>query len=397
MSEDKSKEQLKKEAAERAKEAARRKMEQLKAEKEAAKNTEVQKEEAHVVEEPTVENEVKQEEPASEDEKAKALALAKAKAVAAAKAKAAAIAKQKAAEASEQAQAEESEETSDDDKAKALAAAKAKAVAAAKAKAAALAKQKAAEGGETPADGADDEKAKAIAAAKAKAVAAAKAKAAALAKQKATGGEDTASAGSDDEVAKAKAKAIAVAKAKAAAAAKAKGKTDGGKEAPVEEVKPSHNQPLLDEVKALIEREFGTDVIEESIINTLSKHDPTFTIKRDAYFKVAQFLKNNEQLQFTYLSGLHGTDFIEYMEVYSYIYSYKRKHGIALKVKADREQPIVDSITPIWEGANWPERETYDLLGIQFEGHPKLERILLPDNWVGYPLRKDYVQFDEGV
>ncbi|PGL70355.1 NADH-quinone oxidoreductase subunit C [Bacillus sp. AFS055030] len=286
--------------------------------------------------------------------------------------------------------------TSEDDKAKALAAAKAKAVAAAKAKAAALAKQKAA-GGEAPAEGKDDEKAKALAAAKAKAVAAAKAKAAALAKQKAAGGEDTATAGSDDEAAKAKAKALAIAKAKAAAAAKAKGKTEGVKEAPVEEVKASHNQPLLDEVKALIEKEFGAEVIEEAIINTLSKHDPTFTIKKDAYFKVAQFLKNNEQLQFTYLSGLHGTDFVDYMEVYSYIYSYKRKHGIALKVRADRNQPIVDSITPIWEGANWPERETYDLLGIQFEGHPKLERILLPDNWVGYPLRKDYVQFDEGV
>ncbi|WP_180232942.1 NADH-quinone oxidoreductase subunit C, partial [Bacillus sp. AFS055030] len=288
------------------------------------------------------------------------------------------------------------EVTSEDDKAKALAAAKAKAVAAAKAKAAALAKQKAA-GGEAPAEGKDDEKAKALAAAKAKAVAAAKAKAAALAKQKAAGGEDTATAGSDDEAAKAKAKALAIAKAKAAAAAKAKGKTEGVKEAPVEEVKASHNQPLLDEVKALIEKEFGAEVIEEAIINTLSKHDPTFTIKKDAYFKVAQFLKNNEQLQFTYLSGLHGTDFVDYMEVYSYIYSYKRKHGIALKVRADRNQPIVDSITPIWEGANWPERETYDLLGIQFEGHPKLERILLPDNWVGYPLRKDYVQFDEGV
>ncbi|WP_256597391.1 NADH-quinone oxidoreductase subunit C, partial [Pseudomonas sp. FW305-BF6] len=58
------------------------------------------------------------------------------------------------------------------------------------------------------------------------------------------------------------------------------------------------------------------------------------------------------------------------MEVYSYIYSYKRKHGIALKVKADREQPVVDSIATIWEGANWPERETYDLLGIKFVGHP---------------------------
>jgi NADH-quinone oxidoreductase subunit C len=85
------------------------------------------------------------------------------------------------------------------------------------------------------------------------------------------------------------------------------------------------------------------------------------------------------------------------MEVYVYLHSYKRKHGIAIKVKLDREQPEVQSVSDIWEGANWPERETYDLLGIQFIGHPKLERILLPETWVGYPLRKDYVQFDEGV
>ncbi|WP_199900105.1 NADH-quinone oxidoreductase subunit C [Caldalkalibacillus mannanilyticus] len=85
------------------------------------------------------------------------------------------------------------------------------------------------------------------------------------------------------------------------------------------------------------------------------------------------------------------------MEVYFHFYSYKEKHSLAVRVKTEREQATIASITPIWFGADWPERETYDLLGIVFEGHPNLTRILLPDDWVGYPLRKDYEQHDEEV
>jgi NADH-quinone oxidoreductase subunit C len=329
----------------------------------------------------------------------KAKEAAKAKAAAAAKAKAAAAAKAKAtAEATSGEEPEPNfepdvykEQTSEsvdqaDDKAKAAAAAKAKAAAAAKAKAAAAAKAKAQAGDSAETD--NDDKAKAAAAAKAKAAAAAKAKASRNAA--ATDGEG----GSDADE---KAKAIAIAKAKAAAAAKAKAskaETAGEEEEPK---KPSINQPTLDKYIKVISENIGEDVIEESYINELSKGVPTLVFKNERWFEVAQFLKHNEQLAFDYLSSLHGTDFETHMEVYIHFYSFKEKHSLAVRVKVDRDEPKIASVTPIWSGADWPERESYDLLGIQFEGHPNMTRILLSDDWVGYPLRKDYEQHDEEV
>ncbi|MEH7389804.1 NADH-quinone oxidoreductase subunit C [Bacillus sp. JJ1474] len=335
MSGEKDLEQLKKEAAAKAKAAALAKMK--------AKE----------------EGEAKEESPAEDLDiaKQKAAAAAKAKAAAAAKAKAAALAKQ-----SGEAPA------GDDEKAKAIAAAKAKAAAAAKAKAAALAKQS----GEAPAG--DDEKAKAIAAAKAKAAAAAKAKAAAGA----------GSGAGDDE----KAKAIAAAKAKA-----------GGKAAaePAEEKKPSPNQPYLDKYVKVIGDHLGQDVLEDYYINSLSKDVPTLVAKKESYYKLAEFLKYNEQLGFDYLSEIHGTDFETHMEVYVHLYSYKNRQSVALKVKIDRDEPTIESLVPLWAGANWPECEAYDLLGIKFTGHPNLYRILLGDDWIGHPLRKDYEPYDVEV
>lgn len=289
------------------------------------------------------------------DEKAKAAAAAKAKAAVAAKAEVAA------------GSVDDSE-----DKTKAAAAAKAKAAAAAKAKAAAAAKAKVAAGS---AD--DSDKAKAAAAAKAKAAAAAKARAAV-----GTGGA------ADDE----KAKAIAAAKAKAAAAAKAKAAGTSSARAAVaeEEEKPSPNQPYLDKYVKVIGDHLGQDVLEESYINRLSKDVPTLVVKKESYYKTAEFLKYNEQLGFDYLSEIHGTDFQTHMEVYAHLYSYKNHQSVALKVKIDRDQPVIDSLVQLWPGADWPECEAYDLLGIQFNGHPNLHRIMMGEDWVGHPLRKDY-------
>lgn len=251
-----------------------------------------------------------------------------------------------------------------------------------------------------------DAKAKAAAAAKAKAGASAKAKAAAKAKTAAAAKAKAGAATSEgenasddaDEKAKAKAKAIAIAKAKAAAAAKAKtAKTEGAEEKEAEPEIPSINQPYLDKYLKVIKDNIGEDVIEESYINKLAKDVPTLLIKNERWFEVAQFLKHNEKLAFDYLSSLHGTDFETHMEVYIHFYSFKEKQSLAIRVKADRDEPRVASVTPIWSGANWPERESYDLLGIHFEGHPNMTRILLSDDWVGYPLRKDYEQHDEEV
>ncbi|MFB6466222.1 NADH-quinone oxidoreductase subunit C [Cytobacillus sp. Hz8] len=415
MSGEKNLDQLKKEAAQKAKELAMKRLAEKqaindrKSEDVSENNVEVQK--VEIAQEASNEDEMdlaKKKAAAAAKAKAEALAkmkakeaaesvpetgageenldLAKKKAAAAAKAKAEALAKMKAKVAAESVPKTGTEEEDLDlAKKKAAAAAKAKAAAAAKAKAAALAKQT----DEAPAA---DEKAKAIAAAKAKAVAAAKAKSAAAAKAKAA--VQAADGATDD----AKAKAIAAAKAKAAAAAKAKAAGAGAKaEVSAEEQTPSKNQPYLDKYVKVIEEHLGKDVLEDSYINKLSKDVPTLVAKPESYYKIAEFLKFNEQLSFDYLSELHGSDFESHMEVYVHLYSYKNQQSVALKVKIDRAEPTILSLMPLWAGANWPECEAYDLLGIQFKGHPNLNRILLGEDWVGHPLRKDYEPYDVEV
>ncbi|PFI44552.1 NADH-quinone oxidoreductase subunit C, partial [Bacillus cereus] len=251
-----------------------------------------------------------------------------------------------------------------------------------KAKAAALAKQKR-EGTE---EVTEEEKAKA----KAKAVAAAKAKAAALAKQKASQGDGD----SGDE----KAKAIAAAKAKAAAAARAKTKgAEGKKEEVSKQEEPSVNQPYLNQYVEVIKGEIGEATLVDSYINKLSKDVPTLVVDPTKYYEVMELLRLHEGLAFDYMSELHATDFVTHMEVYVHLFSYGKKQSVAVKVKLDREEPQVESVTALWKGADWPEREAYDLLGIVFKGHPNLSRILMPDDWIGHPLRKDYEPYDVEV
>ncbi|MGN5652449.1 NADH-quinone oxidoreductase subunit C [Bacillus sp. Brlt_9] len=320
---------------------------------------------------------------------------AKRRAAAAAKAKAAALAKEK---------GERTEEVTEGEKAKE----KAKAAAAAKAKAAALAKGKR-EGIE---EVTEEEKAKA----KAKAAAAAKAKAAALAKGKREGTEEV----TEEEKAKAKAKAAAAAKAaalakgkregieevteeekakaKAAAAARAKTKgAEGKKEEESKPEEPSVNQPYLNQYVEVIKGKVGENTLVDCYINKLSKDVPTLVVETSKYYEVMELLRFHEGLAFDYMSELHATDFVTHMEVYVHLFSYGKKQSVAVKVKLDREEPQVESVAALWKGADWPEREAYDLLGIVFKGHPNLSRILMPDDWIGHPLRKDYEPYDVEV
>lgn len=169
------------------------------------------------------------------------------------------------------------------------------------------------------------------------------------------------------------------------------------KEEASEELEPSPKEPLLKKYVSIIEEHLGEDALEDSFINRASKDLPTLIAHPGFYFSIAKLLKTHEELQFNYLSELHGTDFKEYMEVYVHLYSFSQKENMALKVKLDREQPEIDSLTPLWEGANWPECEAYDLLGIKFTNHPDLKRIFLGEDWEGYPLRKDYEPYDVEV
>jgi NADH-quinone oxidoreductase subunit C len=82
------------------------------------------------------------------------------------------------------------------------------------------------------------------------------------------------------------------------------------------------------------------------------------------------------------------------MEAVYHLYSMEARHELMLKVRVPRDAPKVPSVARIWSGANWHERETYDLFGVEFEGHPDLRRIMMTEDWAGHPLRKDYVYED---
>ena len=113
-------------------------------------------------------------------------------------------------------------------------------------------------------------------------------------------------------------------------------------------------------------------------------------VSHSAFKKVANFCKENETISMDVLNCISGVDYPEHIEVVYHFVSYKTKQMLVLKVKLNRETPSVESIEDLWKTANWQERECYDLLGVIFTGHPDLTRILLPDDWEGYPLRKDY-------
>lgn len=107
--------------------------------------------------------------------------------------------------------------------------------------------------------------------------------------------------------------------------------------------------------------------------------------------QTAALLKDSKDTSFDYLICLSGVDYPEYMEVVYHLESVSLRHVMVLKVRtSDRLNPAIDTVSDIWIGAKYHEREVYDLLGIHFNKHPDLRRLFLEDGW-GFPLRKDYV------
>jgi len=138
-----------------------------------------------------------------------------------------------------------------------------------------------------------------------------------------------------------------------------------------------------------LQAKFGTQIIEFVEMETGS--DSFINVVPDAIKEIAMFLRDDNEMQFDYFTMLSGMDYKDSLGVVYHLYSVPLKHKLVLKVKLDRNKPIVPTIERVWKTANWHERETFDMFGIEFEGHPDLERILCPDDWEGYPLRKDYV------
>jgi NADH-quinone oxidoreductase subunit C len=113
--------------------------------------------------------------------------------------------------------------------------------------------------------------------------------------------------------------------------------------------------------------------------------------------EICRFLRDEPAMQFDCLSNLSGVDYPKqgYIQVVYHLFSYRLRHWIVLKVNAPRDNPVVPSVTGVWSAADWQEREVFDLLGVTFDGHPDLRRILMPEDWPGHPLRKDFVEPEE--
>ncbi len=122
------------------------------------------------------------------------------------------------------------------------------------------------------------------------------------------------------------------------------------------------------------------------------RNQPSITVARENLIVVCEFLKSDEGGAYTFLTDETAVDYPKRekrFEIVYHLYSFKRNDRLRLKVMAG-EGEKVPSVVDVWATANWLEREVYDMFGVVYEGHPDLKRILLPDEWTGYPLRKDY-------
>jgi NADH-quinone oxidoreductase subunit C len=115
-------------------------------------------------------------------------------------------------------------------------------------------------------------------------------------------------------------------------------------------------------------------------------------VTSESLFKIAEFLKNTPALDFDYLADLTTVDYTDYFEVVYRLVYLTHNHSLVLKTRCyDRDKPAVPSVTSLWRSADFMEREAYDLMGIAFDGHPNLKRLLLWEGFVGHPLRRDYL------
>lgn len=141
------------------------------------------------------------------------------------------------------------------------------------------------------------------------------------------------------------------------------------------------------EIHDILKSQFGDAVVESKLDGV---PDPFIKILSERIKEVSAFSKNDGRLQFDYLMCLSGVDYKGKLGVVYHLFSMTHKHKFVLKVEVPTDAPNVPSVESIWKTANWHEREAFDLFGINFVGHPDLRRILLPYDWEGYPLRKDY-------
>lgn len=131
-----------------------------------------------------------------------------------------------------------------------------------------------------------------------------------------------------------------------------------------------------------------------AVANTPENGDASINVEPAKILDICNALKDGEH-EFNVLQVISGVDYKDHLELVYVLASFTKNTELLLKVKLERgtneNLPQLDSVTSVWAAANWQERETYDMIGVRFNGHPDHRRILTPDDWEGHPLRKDYV------
>lgn len=141
------------------------------------------------------------------------------------------------------------------------------------------------------------------------------------------------------------------------------------------------------EITEKIKARFGVEITDVRDNNVVQ---PWVEVKPSGLARICRFLKDDSELDLNFCDSISGVDDTKLLWVVYHLYSLRKKHEFILKVKLEKENPSIQSVSDVWRTADWQEREIYDMYGITFEGHPDMRRILLPEDWKGHPLRKDY-------
>ena len=149
-------------------------------------------------------------------------------------------------------------------------------------------------------------------------------------------------------------------------------------------MKPLNAQAIFEKLKG----KFGADVVELQAANV---NPPFVVVSPQAIQEIGRFLREDPELRFDSLMLLSGVDYKDKFAVSYHLYSMEHRHKIGVKAMLPHDNPSIPTVDVVWKAAIFMEREAYDLVGIVFEGSCDPNRILLPDDWEGHPLRKDYI------
>ena len=143
---------------------------------------------------------------------------------------------------------------------------------------------------------------------------------------------------------------------------------------------------------ALFGKDIATRLEEQFPGSIIESSQNSLVVKSESLLEVATFLKTAPGLDFDYLTSITAVDYYDYFEVVYHLTSIKHNHSLMMKTRCyGRDNPTLPSVVSLWRGADFQEREIYDLMGITFSGHPNLKRIFLWEGFQGHPLRKDYL------